>query len=123
MAAITWPDVVAIAPELASLSVTAQTLILDHVNTALNVSVFGGEASPKLRLARVFLAAHYGTVATTGGAVLAGPVTAESAGGLSRSYATTFATDAFGGPWGSTAYGQSFAALLRSSPARLPVVS
>lgn len=123
MAAITWPDVVAIAPELGTLGATAQTMILDHVNTALNVRVFGGEESPKLRLARVLLAAHYGTVAMSGGAVIAGPVTSESAGGLSRSYATTFATDAFGGPWGSTTYGQSFAALVRTSRARFPVVS
>lgn len=123
MAAIAWADVTAMAPELAAVDVGAQATILAHVNAALSVATFGGEAAPRLRLARILLAAHFGTVALSGGAAPAGPVVSESAGGLSRTYAQASAGGAADSAWSSTSYGRELAALIRSSAARLPVVA
>lgn len=123
MAAIAWADVTAMAPELATVDVGAQVTILAHVNAALSVSTFGGEAAPKLRLARILLAAHYGTGVASGGAAPAGPVVSESDGGLSRTYAQPGGGDSAGSAWASTSYGRELAALIRSSAARLPVVA
>jgi hypothetical protein len=114
---ITWDDVVAIAPELSVISTDGQTIILEYVNSALVPSEWHGEGSAFLRLARIYLAAHYGTITRQQGAGPAGPVTSESAGGLSRSYAVLFA------PGGSssmdtTPYGRSYNSLLERSPAR-----
>lgn len=119
MAAIVWADVVAFAPQLSTVASTVQTDILAHVNTALNVVTFGGESAPRLRLARIYLAAHVGTVTSGGGSAAAGPVTSESDGTISRSYASvsTAASDTE-----STSYGQMYAHLIRTSAARLPRV-
>ncbi len=121
MAAIIWTDVTALAPELTSVSSGAQTDLLAYVNTALKVSVFDDETGPMTRLARIYLAAHYATISQQGGAGAAGPVTGESAGGLSRQYASF-------SPMGSdplfdvTPYGKAFRGLCRRSSARSPVV-
>lgn len=124
MSEITWFDVKAIAPELGSVdlgSLTAQH-ILAHVHATVPVEPFGGESSPRLRMARMLLAAHYGRIATSGGALPAGPVTAESMGGLSRSYAAPTMAGA-AGLWSATTYGQQYAAMLQSSSLRLPRVA
>lgn len=121
MAAIDWTAVIAHAPELAAVSSQARTEILAHVNTALDVEVFGGEDAPKTRLARIYLAAHLGAgVANSGGSTSVGAVTSESAGGLSRSYgqAAVVATASLG----STSYGQAYLALVNTSAARAPFV-
>jgi hypothetical protein len=110
------------APELSTVPTAAQDFILEYVNQALVVDIFGGEGSPKLRLARIYLAAHYGSLFGSGGSGAAGPVTSESAGGLSRSYgfasSFVFNDDALG----STVYGRNYLGLVRTSPARAPVV-
>jgi hypothetical protein len=121
MASIIWSDVVAMAPELALVpGVSAQNDILAYVNVALDVSLFGGESGPKLRLARIYLAAHFGKLSSQGGVGIAGPVIAESAGGLSRSYAnlTMLGAHHFGG----TVYADMFNELVDTSMARLPIV-
>ncbi len=117
MADIIWSDVEAVAPELSTVDSNAQSMILAYVNDALSVSAFGGETSPKLRLARIYLAAHVGTLSSHGGNPTAGPVTAESADNISRSYATR----AIANPsdWDATSYGQLYMALARTSGARL----
>lgn len=116
--AITWPDVVVIAAELASLGAAAQTLILEHVNTALNVSELGGESSPRLKLARIYLAAHLATISTAGGEAAGGPLIAETIDNISRSYASPLSVSA--SQYNATSYGQLFATLVRTSRARLP---
>jgi len=118
--AITWDDVEDIAPELASLSEDAQTIILNYVNQALAVVEFGGEGSATLRLARIYMAAHYGTVTARGGTGPAGPVTSESAGGLSRSYGLV-TSGGSGDEMATTGYGQAYMSLVRRSPARAGV--
>ncbi len=120
MAAVTWADVVAKvpAPELESLVEDAQDDILAYVHETLNVRKLGGEKSARLRRARLLLAAHIGTLCKRGAVPIAGPVIAESRGGLSRSYALI--TTAASGPFGATTYGQAYEALIRTSAARLP---
>lgn len=116
MSAIVWSDVVVHAAELSTVAAGVQTDILAHVNTTLNVSVFGGESSPKLKLARIYLAAHMATLQTLGGS--SGEIQSESVGGVSYTYA--------GGGGGSnyeaTSYGQQYYALVRNSVARFPAV-
>lgn len=92
MAAILWTDVTTIAPSLTSVSAGAQALYLAFVNEALDVRLFpNGESDNRLKLARIYLAAHYASSGVLGdasaGVGAAGPVSAESAGTLSRSYA------------------------------------
>lgn len=123
MAALVWDQVVAIAPELATLNATAQGLILGFVDDELDPGAFGGEDAPKYLMARIFLAAHLGRTSQLGGNAVAGPVISESAGGLSRSYANLFSAGQSSGLWVGTTYADMFNALLMSSPqARLPML-
>lgn len=124
MATIIWDDVVAHAAQLSTLDVDARNAILAHVNTALVPKKFGGESSPKLKLARVYLAAHLATVGpASGGTITAGPVTSETVGGVSRTYANLASASAESQAQlqGST-YGQLFLELVRTSSARGPMV-
>jgi len=120
MASILWSDVEAFAPELSTIDTVAQTGILAFVNTGLNIDILGGEAHAQLRMARIYLAAHFGTLSSQGGAAAAGPVTSESEGGVSRSYANLMSSG--GGALGSTSYGQLYEFIVRTSPARYPFV-
>ena len=85
MAAIVWTDVTDLAPELSSTPLGAQTAILALVNGFLDVATWGGETSDKLHSGRCYLAAHLATLGRRKGK--SGTVSAEAAGGLSRSYA------------------------------------
>lgn len=115
MAAITWDDVVDIAAELSSVGLDAQTKILAFVNGALDVTLFAdGEDDARLHLARIYLAAHFGSGALPGAGSSgpSGPVTSESAGGLSRSYGAMSAAVTSGlvsGTW----YASQYQALIR----------
>lgn len=120
MAAIVWADVVLIAPALSAVADGAHFPILAFVNTAFDPKVFGGEESPRLRLARMYLAAHYGTITNAtgqGGGNTAGPIISETVGGVSRSYANLV-----GGSGSetfiSTIYGRELLALLAGTSSR-----
>ena len=119
MADIVWSDVEAIAPELSTLDADAQTMVLAYANDALSVAAFGGETSPKLKLARVYLAAHVGTLSSRGGSGPVGPLTSETADNIIRSYAANAIANQ--SDWGGTSYGQLYATLVRTSRARLPL--
>ncbi len=86
---IEWQDVVDMrgAASLADLDVDFQNTILAHVNTFFRVSEWGGEESPRLRLARLYLAAHHGALVYQGTSSTGGSVILESAGGVTRQYA------------------------------------
>jgi hypothetical protein len=117
MADITWSDVVAVATELATgVSAAFQTMILEYVNETVQASEFGGESSVTFKLARCYLAAHYGYLQKAGALAATGPVTSKSEGGVSLSYASPESglTD----PLLRTNYGESFLSLVRRSPAR-----
>lgn len=118
MADIAWSDVIDHAAELSAVTAGAQANILAFVNAALDVATFDGEAGPRTKLARIYLAAHFATadVVSTGGA---GPLTAESLGDESRSYGS-FSLAA--GTLASTGYGNSYLALVNTSAARGPIL-
>lgn len=121
MAAVTWAALVAELPaaQLSAVATEAQDSILAFVHETLNVASLGGEASARLRRARMLLAAHLATVGASGGTVVAGPVISESTSRISRTYAQVVS----GGEFSGSSYGQEFARLVRTAPgARLPRV-
>lgn len=122
MAAITWSDVTAHAAQLTTAVVpsAARTDILAYVNSVVNVKVIDGEDGPKSKMARIYLAAHFGEVARSQGLLSSGAVTSESAGGLARSYAAILTMDP--ASLGASRYGQEYTALIRTSGARAPFV-
>lgn len=119
MASIIWADVIAHAAELSSAHIVVRTDALAFANARVSSANHDGEDGPTTRLARIYLAAHYvASNPSFGGG--AGPVTSESEGGLSRSYAVASSTawDALG----STAWGRKFSALGRGSRARAGIL-
>lgn len=115
--AITWNDVVAHEPDLAGtvVSPAAQMDILDHVNNSLAVNEFGGDDDPRLRLARIYLAAHMGTVVVSGSR---GPVISQTVGPISQSFAA--ATAGEDSMYSSTSWGRMYLQIVRTSVARIP---
>ena len=103
---ITWADVVLIAPELADVPVGVQTALLADVAEQLESSQWGNDA--RYDMASKYLVAHLATLYLQGSGGAAGPVTSESVGSVSRSYASpSFAVDRYA----STAFGREFARL------------
>lgn len=120
---IVWADVTALAPELATLSVSAQTAILAYANVAFNESMFkaddsSGVSSP-LKMARVYLAAHLGTTSKGAGSAAAGPLIEESDGRLMRKFATATANNT---SFVGSSYGELLTWLINTSRARYPMV-
>lgn len=118
MASIVWSDVTAHAPELVTAtgpSTAAQADILAVANDVLDVSQFGGETTAKTKLARIYFAAHFGTIDAQGSSGATGAVISETVGGLARMYASysPAGTDPL---WDATPYGKAFRALLRATP-------
>ncbi len=81
-------------------------LIAGEVSCYVNEAQFEGCAT----YAQALVAAHLLTMGLAGGQSPSGSVTAESAGGLSRSYASAPTTSG-GGFWASTSYGQRYWAI------------
>ncbi|MBA3841183.1 MAG: DUF4054 domain-containing protein [Actinobacteria bacterium] len=106
MAAVSWSDVIAAAPELATVALASQSDILGVANVRLAVGLFGGEADPMLRLARILYAAHLAAMIRLG---VSGPLIGESVGGMSRTYAAPFMGR---GQLGMTSYGMALLALM-----------
>lgn len=121
MAAITWDDVIAIAPKLSTLPTGRQTTILAYVNTRIPAALWGGEDAPVLYEGRINLAAHMGTLAQRaagGGAAAAGPITRVGEGDV----VIDFANLAGGSSSSSlmlTTFGQEFRRLGRTTGARV----
>lgn len=118
MAAITWTDVEAHAPELSTANATVQADMIGMVEQILVAAEFGGEDDYRYRMARIYLAAHLATVAASGGAMATGGVQSERVGDVSRTYSTTTLLDP--DSLDSTAYGRAYRAIVRISPARSP---
>lgn len=123
---ITKTDVLALAPELV-LTDQAWIEILTYVNEVDLTPL--GESIAVTRLARIYLAAHFGTAnrqATTGGgAAVSGPVTSEAAGGIRRTYATGASSSTSMSTvvnMESTMYGQMYMRIIGMSAARGPLV-
>lgn len=117
MADITWPNVLEHAAELSTVPAGAQTRILSYVNTKLRSEEFGGEGSAEFELARIYLAAHMGTVESSSAG---GPVSSQKAGDLSKSYAVMMPSSLTASYLATTRYGRAYADMVRRSPARAP---
>lgn len=78
--AVTWAQVVLIAPALSTAPSGRQDLILAVVDRQIDDTAWGDLADD----GRLYLAAHLGTVSGVGGA--AGAVSSETLGPMSRSY-------------------------------------
>lgn len=119
-APIVQSDVTGFAPALTSL-VTSGALadILAYVNEQ-DLTVLG-ETVQVDRMAKIFLAAHIGTLTLRGTSGAAGPVTSQSAGTLRQSFGM-YAAWAGSGALGSTAFGQMYLDILSMSQAAGPMV-
>jgi hypothetical protein len=122
---ITWSDVESLDSSLSTVDVGFRTVVLGRVEQ-LSSSFFGGVDSPSYKLARMLLAAHIVApivaAAGGGGAGPAGPVTSESEGGVSRSYAMIQGA-ALHGSHSTTVHGRAFDDLVRSMPGQLGTTS
>lgn len=110
--AITWTDVTAIAPELSTAALATQTAVLASVELQVNDDAWDDLAST----GKAYLAAHLATLAARGASGAAGPVTSESVGQLSRSYAAPATPSS---SLGLTSYGQEYLRLTRILPSVL----
>lgn len=111
---INWTYVSDIAPELATVPVAQQTIILADAYSVLNVGVCGD----RLDTMATYLAAHQATLNKRRG--LSGAVAAQSVGQVSRSYVT--AQNAYL-DLSSTSYGQTLERLIRTNPSARWVVA
>lgn len=106
--AITWADVVVLAPALETMTPDEQTLYLSFADS-LNATAWGD----KLDRASLLVVAHYATLMKEGAFGPGGPISAESTGRVSRSYAVPSAKDPF---WDRTSYGAAYKAMVRTLP-------
>ncbi len=113
---ITWADVLKVAPALSTLSVEQQTLILAQVALLLNANVFG----TKYDMASTYFAAHLGTLFKEGAYAPGGPITSETIGPASKSYAAPAASDPF---WDSTSFGKMYRFIAKTLPPRVGFVT
>ena len=123
MADITWTNVTNHAAELSAVGASAQTDILGFVNDSIDPAFLDGESGYRTKLARIYLAAHFGTIALAAGsgglgASAAGPVASKSADGLSISYAVMTAGMNDPSMLGVTKYGQQYLGIVNTSAAR-----
>lgn len=116
---VTKTDVLAIAPELTTISDEAWADILAYVNTMSPKGICNDAAT--FRLARILLAAHYGTISKRAFTGAAGPVVSEAAGGLRRAYGLVALSSA-DAALGQTMYGMQYLGILRSSCAHGPLL-
>lgn len=125
MAALAWADVEDLDSSLSTATAGLRAMILGRVEQ-LSATFFGGADSAIYKLARALLAAHIAApiVAASGGggAAPAGPITSESEGDVSRSYASVSSTS-FSGSHSSTVHGRAFDELVRSMPGQLGLTS
>lgn len=122
MAAIDWDDVVAHAADLADVDTDAQADILGYVNENVNVAKFGGETSYKLKLARIYLAAHLGqmTLEADSSSGVTGDIESETIGAESITFDYSKMSD--GDELELTQHGLKYRGLVRRSACRVGFV-
>lgn len=121
MADITWTMVTDHAAGLTATSANAQTTILAWVNDeALNPTTFGGEAAEKYKLARIYLAAHYGTVSSPLSSA-SGAAKKKKVGDLEIEYAS-FSPPGSDPLLDTTQWGKAYRSLVRTTVARVPFI-
>lgn len=123
---ITWDMVVDFAAELSTVDADAQAAIIAWINEALEVDLFDGEDGPMTKLARIYLAAHFGAMSKpstgVGAGTTTGPMVSSSAGGLTRSFANTLASGG-SGTFSQTRYGVQYEGLLKMTTASFGFVT
>lgn len=103
---ITWADVEAIAPELATVATATKNAILADLPLQMNETVW----AEKLNLGAKYLAAHLATISARRGA--GGAIQSQSVGQVSRTFAASMASGQ--ALFGSTSYGVIYEGLLMS---------
>lgn len=107
---IAWSAVEAVAPELSVVAPGTKTALLAMVGIMLpSPSALGDQYDA----ACTWLAAHLGTISQRGGDGPSGPITSESTGRISRSYAVPTMAEA--SDYGSTSYGQLFQVIVKNN--------
>lgn len=116
MVDIVKADVLAVAPELSTLTDEFWTDLLLYVNEFDFTSL---DTEQTVRMARIFLCAHLGARAKRSSTGAAGPVISEAAGGVRRTYGSV---DTSGGltELGATQYGLTLQSILTMSGAHGP---
>lgn len=110
-------DVLAVAPELTTLTDQFWLDLLEYANEFDFTTL---DTEQTVRMARIFLCAHLGARAKRSGGGTAGPVTGEAAGGVRRSYGLIATAGGGLSELGSTQYGQTLASILNMSLVRAP---
>lgn len=108
---ITAADVVNFCKTTSRLDAATMLVVVAFANEVKGNALCVSEDSPTLRLARLNLAAHFAINTLQGRGGAAGPVTAEAAGAVRRSYGLMMSSSTSGG-LGSTMYGQAYLAIL-----------
>ncbi|MGN6103653.1 MAG: DUF4054 domain-containing protein [Kofleriaceae bacterium] len=119
IADVTKDEVIAFAPELATVSDGTWPSILAFINEI--DMTYLGESANTTRLARIYLAAHIAKMGKRAASSAAGPVTSESAGGIRRSYGFAALTDTHS--LRTTNYGQLYLDLLGMTLAHGPFLA
>lgn len=114
---ITWADVTALAPELASVGLATQSAVLAQVGLEVTTGKWG--SLERANTAAAWLARHLGATFATGGGG-SGELQSVSVGGVSKSYATSGGTDL--SSLRSTKYGREYLRLVRKWMPRMLVI-
>ncbi len=108
MAATTQTNVLLIAPELSGIAAEVWMLILADVALEVPSSVFGSRQEQAQR----YMAAHYLTLIAASNKQTAGPISSESVGQVSLSYAAANYRDR--SRYDETVYGRQFIQIRKS---------
>jgi hypothetical protein len=110
-------DVLAIAPELSTLTDQAWLDLLTYANEFDFTSL---DTEQTVRMARIFLCAHFGAKNRRAATGIVGPVISEAAGGVRRAYGFSATGGGLTGELGSTPYGITLLSILTMSGAHGP---
>lgn len=117
---LTWAEVVKVDASLSTVAVEIQTAILTDVDAQLNENALGAY---RYQLCCKYLAAHLGALNISEDAQgPSGPLTSESVGGVSRSYASISGATLDNASLSSTRHGLEYLRLIRTSGARFSII-
>lgn len=116
---IDWSSVVAIAPQLSTVATGIQSYALNFADAQIDDDAWGDPAVADM--GRAALAAHLAASFSAPGSSVQGPLTSETVGPMSRSYAALqmSLTDSY---LSTTKYGLLYLQLLENTPGALGFV-
>lgn len=121
MAPIIWAHVVDHISVLSSVDPDQQTDLVNFANAYFNPNMFGGEDSPTLKLARIYLVGHFASEPGAGSAAPAGPLIMQKRDKFEQRFQGT--EQGGSEDWNLTQWGRRLKQLIRTSRARLPTVA